>query len=267
MHHQPKKRFGQNFIKDTNLLRKMVDASNIKGLNVLEIGPGLGALTQFLTLDAKKYLAYEIDHSLKPELKKYESPTSHIKFIDFLEDEDINQTLNEYFEKEELHLVGNLPYYITTPIIFKFLSIDQIKTATIMVQKEVGERMISSLNTKAYNGFAAILQFYTNVTKVMVVNKKIFYPAPKVDSMVVRLEKRPSKLSVEQTSLYESIVKMSFGHKRKTLLNNLVDKTNEPKETILKFLVSQGFDDKVRAENLSVDDFIRLTLNWPLIKK
>ncbi len=266
MHHQAKKRFGQNFIKDTNLLRKMVDESNIKDLNVLEIGPGLGALTQFLTLDAKKYLAYEIDHSLKPELKKYESSKSHIKFIDFLEDQNLEQTLEDYFNGEEIHLVGNLPYYITTPIIFKFLSTETLKTATIMVQKEVGDRMISSLNTKAYNGFAAILQYHTNVTKVMTVNKKMFYPAPKVDSMVIRLEKRPPRLNPKQTKIFESIVKMSFGHKRKTLLNNLVDKTGESKEEVLKFLVSLGYSELIRAENLSVDDFIKLTLNWSFNK-
>lgn len=183
--------------------------------------------------------------------------------MDFLEDQDIEETLIEYFNQEELHLVGNLPYYITTPIIFKFLSLEKIRTATIMVQKEVGERMISSLNTKAYNGFAAILQYYTNVTKVMIVNKKMFYPAPKVDSMIVRLEKRPPRLNPLQTIFYEKIVKMAFGHKRKTLLNNLVDKTNEAKESVLNFLISNGFDERIRAENLSVDDFIALTLNWP----
>src|SRR5690554_4958494 len=140
--HQAKKRFGQNFLTDKNLLKKIVEAAKIKNKNVLEIGPGLGALTQFLVLDAKKYLAYEIDYSLKEPLKQYEDQHTTFIFKDFLET-PVEDELTNYFGHEPIHLIGNLPYYITTPIIFKFLSIPNIETATIMVQKEVGERMIS----------------------------------------------------------------------------------------------------------------------------
>src|SRR5690606_38093780 len=110
----------QNFLTDTNLLKKIVLESNVLGKNVLEIGPGLGALTQFLVKDAKKYLAYEIDYSLEDHLKTFLDKDRQIIFKDFLED-DVNVTLQNYFGQEDIHLVGNLPYYITTPIIFKFL--------------------------------------------------------------------------------------------------------------------------------------------------
>ena len=123
-------------------MKKIVDSAQIHDKNVLEIGPGLGALTQFIVKDSKKYLAYEIDYSLKGVLESFVSDDSNIIFQDFLES-DVTSDLNNYFNGEPIHLIGNLPYYITTPIIFKFLEIDQLKTATIMVQKEVGERMIS----------------------------------------------------------------------------------------------------------------------------
>jgi 16S rRNA (adenine1518-N6/adenine1519-N6)-dimethyltransferase len=261
--HQPKKRFGQNFIKDKNLLKKMVDSAEIKGLNVLEIGPGLGALTQFLTVDAKKYLAYEIDYSLKPTLKSFESSNASFKFMDFLEDEHLSVTLQSYFGDEEVHLVGNLPYYITTPIIFKFLETKKLKSATIMIQKEVGERMVSNTNTKAYNAFSAILQYYCKVVRIMNVDKKMFYPVPKVDSMVIKLTKKELPLSEELSRRYEMIVKMAFAQKRKTLVNNIADKIHESKEKIQAFLKELGYQEQIRAENLLVEDFIRLTTNWP----
>lgn len=256
--HQAKKRFGQNFLTDKNLLKKIVDSAKIKDKNVLEIGPGQGALTQFLVQDAKKYLAYEIDYSLKPRLTDYHLPHTHFIFEDFLAS-NIESDLNTYFDKEPIHLIGNLPYYITTPIIFKFLELPQIETATIMVQKEVGERMISKNNLKSYNAFSAILQYYTHVDLVMHVGKKMFKPVPKVDSMVVKLTKKEGPLNLEEELLYKRIVKISFMHKRKTLLNNLSVGLDKPKEEILSILKASNYDETTRAEALSVDDFVRLT--------
>lgn len=261
MAHQAKKKFGQNFLTDTNLLKKIVDSANIKDKNVLEIGPGLGALTQFLTVQAKKYLAYEIDLSLTDHLSKYDTETSKIIFKDFMED-DVTNTLLEYFKDEEVHLVGNLPYYITTPIIFEFLKYDHLKSATIMVQKEVGERIISDRNLKSYNGFSAILQYYTKVSRVVNVNRKMFNPVPNVDSMVVRLEKIESRLSKEQEVLYEKIVKSAFMHKRKTMVNNLSETFAVSKQELQGFLNNLGFKETARAEELSVEDFILITKSF-----
>lgn len=156
-------------------------------------------------------------------------------------------------------MIGNLPYYITTPIIFKFLEIDQLKTATIMVQKEVGDRMISKKNLKSYNAFSAILQYFTDVRLVVNVNRKMFNPVPKVDSMVVQLTKKETKLDKSLELKFIQIVKLSFMHKRKTLLNNLSTGLNEDKAKILESLKSLNLDEKTRAESLSVDDFITLT--------
>lgn len=266
MGHQAKKRFGQNFLTDTNLLKKIVLESNVLDKNVLEIGPGLGALTQFLVKDAKKYLAYEIDYSLEEHLKSYTS--DHVQFIykDFLMD-DVNETLSKYFNDEEVHLVGNLPYYITTPIIFKFLEIKQLKSATIMVQKEVAERMISKTNIKSYNAFSAILQYYTEVKQVVSVNKKMFNPQPKVDSIVIKLTKKSSRLSMAQETLYESIVKNAFVQKRKTLLNNLSTGFDLKKDKVLEFLNEFNLDENTRAESLSVDTFIEITKKWKFMQK
>lgn len=263
--HQAKKRFGQNFLTDKNLLKKIVDQANIKNKNVLEIGPGLGALTQFLVLDAKKYLAYEIDYSLKDQLKTYDAPHTKFIFQDFLESDVLND-LDTYFNNEPIHLIGNLPYYITTPIIFKFLELENLKTATIMVQKEVGERMISQKNLKSYNAFSAILQYFTDVKSVIQVNKKMFKPIPKVDSMVVQLSKKETPLKDEAEKLHIQVVKMSFMHKRKTMLNNLATGLDLDKSIILPILNSLGYDEHTRAESLGVSDFIVLTQSIQQIK-
>lgn len=255
-----KKRFGQNFIKDKNLLKKIVNSADIKDRNVLEIGPGQGALTQFLVPDAKKYLGYEIDLTLKELLNNYEKENAHIIFNDFLMC-DVKQDLQDYFDGEPIHLVGNLPYYITTPIIFKFLEIRKIQSATIMVQKEVAERLISSKNEKSYNALSAILQYYTKVTKVMDVKRTMFYPVPKVDSAVIRLEKRPPRTQKE--ALYVSFVKAAFLHKRKQLVNNLSEVFSIEKHQLAIWLDTMGYLPTVRAEELSVEEMIKMVEKWP----
>lgn len=255
--HQAKKRFGQNFLTDKNLLKKIVEAAQIKDKNVLEIGPGLGALTQFLVLDAKKYLAYEIDYSLQNVLSKFEDKNIKFIFNDFLEAE-VEYDLGNYFKDEDVHLIGNLPYYITTPIIFKFLELKQLQSATIMVQKEVGDRMASQQNIKSYNAFSVILQHYADVRIVMNVNKKMFKPVPKVDSVVIKLTKKETYLTPEEEKLFIKIVKLGFMHKRKTLLNNLSTGLEVDKIKILEILKENGFNETTRGESLSVADFIKL---------
>lgn len=261
MQHQAKKRFGQNFLTDKNLLKKIVLAAKIENQNVIEIGPGRGALTQFLTLEAKKYLGYEIDLTLKDYLlKTYSLENTNFIFKDFMEI-DLLEDLSTYFKDEKVHLVANLPYYITTPIIFKFLEFNQLESATIMVQKEVGERLISVKNEKSYNALSAILQYYCKVTKVIDVNRKMFNPIPKVDSMVIRLERLPSRTNKEK--LYVKLAKALFIQKRKQAANNLSSSLSLNKDQVKEFLVSLGHLETIRAEQLSVDEIILITEKWP----
>lgn len=258
--HQAKKKYGQNFLRDLNLLKKIVNQAQIKDKNVLEIGPGLGALTQFLVHDSKKYLAYEIDTSLIDTLKPFESEKAKFIFEDFMET-DLS-FIEKYFNNEDIHLVGNLPYYITTPIIFKFLEIKALKTATIMVQKEVGDRMVSKQNVKSYNAFSAILQYFTKVTLEVSVNRKMFHPVPNVDSSVIRLEKIDRNLDEALEKKFIELTKIVFQHKRKTVLNNLSTGYLIEKSEIMKVLHQNGMDEFTRAESLTIEQLIELTKTW-----
>ncbi len=259
MQHQAKKKFGQNFLTDKNLLEKIVRLSKIKDQHVIEIGPGRGALTHFLTRDAKDVIAYEIDTTLKPILNKLESEKENLSIVydDFMKI-DLNI-------KEETHIVANVPYYITTPIIFKFLETPNIKTATIMIQKEVAERINAKPNQKAYNSLSVLIQYYAHVEKLMDVKRHMFNPAPKVDSIVIRIEKRDqSLLHGEEEQKFIELVKYAFTQKRKTLVNNLSQYPDVEKSDIITFLNRLGFDERIRAEQLTIEDFIRLAEEWNL---
>jgi len=259
MQHQAKKKFGQNFLTDKNLLEKIVRLSKVKGQHVIEIGPGRGALTSFLVRDALDVVAYEIDTTLKPILNKIEAANHNLEVIydDFMKiDLDV---------KEETHIVANVPYYITTPIIFKFLETKNIKSATIMIQKEVAERINAKPNQKAYNNLSVLIQYYAHVEKLMDVKRHMFTPAPNVDSIVIRIVKRDETLLSEQEEKkFIELVKAAFTQKRKTLVNNLSLIPNTDKAEIIKFLNDLGFDERIRAEQLSLDDFIKLSKEWNL---
>jgi 16S rRNA (adenine1518-N6/adenine1519-N6)-dimethyltransferase len=259
MAHQAKKRFGQNFLTDKNLLEKIVRLSKIELKHVIEIGPGQGALTSFLARDAKDVLCYEIDYSLKkyldPLVDKFDN--LNIVYDDFMKIElDI---------KEESHIVANVPYYITTPIIFKFLETKNIKSATMMIQKEVADRLNAKPNQKAYNSLSVLIQYYTHIEKLMNVSRHMFHPAPNVDSIVIRMVKRDERLlnDIEEKKFIE-FVKRSFTQKRKTLVNNLATYPNVVKQDIITYLNRLGYDERIRAEQLTIDDFIQLSKGWEL---
>ncbi|MGE4320183.1 MAG: 16S rRNA (adenine(1518)-N(6)/adenine(1519)-N(6))-dimethyltransferase RsmA [Acholeplasmataceae bacterium] len=258
MQHQAKKRYGQNFLKDKNLLEKIVRLSQIKDQHVIEIGPGQGALTSFLVKYAKDVKAYEIDTSLKKFLNPIESTNKNLEIIygDFMETELV---LNE-----ETHVVANVPYYITTPIIFKFLETPLLKSATMMIQKEVAERLNAKPNQKAYNSLSVLIQYYTHIEKLMDVKRHMFTPVPNVDSIVIRMVKREDQLlSKEEEIKFVALVKTAFTQKRKTLVNNLslIKETN--KQELIEYLMTLGFDERIRAEQLSIQDFITLSKGWP----
>ncbi|MGI6782413.1 MAG: 16S rRNA (adenine(1518)-N(6)/adenine(1519)-N(6))-dimethyltransferase RsmA [Acholeplasmataceae bacterium] len=249
----PKKKFGQNFITDKNLINKIVVSAKIDDKYVVEVGPGRGALTTELANRAKKVIAYEIDKDLSTYLNKIQTEHNNLVIIydDFLK--------VDFKSDKEWELIGNLPYYITTPILFKFLENNVYNSATIMVQKEVGERIVSQPNSKQYNALSVIVQYLTNVEKVVNVSRKLFYPIPKVDSVVIRLEKKENReLSQEKETHFFNFVKACFVQKRKTLTNNLVEAYQKDKGEINALLKGNQFNENVRAEQLNLRDFIKL---------
>lgn|SRR5690554_1536148 len=254
-----KKKFGQNFLTDKNLLKKIVVEANIKNKNVIEIGPGLGALTNFLVMDAKKVIAYEIDKDLKPALDEIKNNNNN---FDYLFEDILKVDLDL---KEEHHVVANIPYNITSPIIFKLIEEPLIKTATLMVQKEVCERIVASPNSKSYNALSVIVQYYMDVTKLMNVSKKLFTPIPKVDSAVFKMTRKDKVLKTNEEQLFIRIVKGSFHQKRKTISNNLSFEFKVEKALINEFLGDLGIDSLSRAETISVEKFILMSQKWPFL--
>jgi 16S rRNA (adenine1518-N6/adenine1519-N6)-dimethyltransferase len=260
-----KKKFGQNFLVDQNILQKIVSFPSItKETLVIEVGPGLGSLTEHLLKKSKRVLAYEIDNDLIPILgetfKESSLTVIHDDFLNRDIDNDVAD-LKEVFDK--VVVVANLPYYITTPIIMKILEESKIvKELVIMTQLEVAKRITSKPSTKDYNSLSVAIQYKTKAEIVMNVPRTVFIPAPNVDSAIVKLTiidglfKKP----IDELHFYK-LVRASFGQRRKTLVNNLNSQMNLPKEYIIETLESLDFDYRIRAENLSVNDFILLSDN------
>jgi 16S rRNA (adenine1518-N6/adenine1519-N6)-dimethyltransferase len=247
MAHQFKKRFGQNFLRDQNLLKKIVQTAKIKDKHVIEIGPGEGGLTKHAIREAKALVAYEIDTTLQPTLSLIEQSTPNVSFIyeDFLS--------IPTFDTKYTHIIGNIPYNITSPILFKVLALDHIERATFMVQKEFAERMTASSKTKAYNALTVMMQLSFHATYEFTVTKKVFYPTPKVDSAIVSLQRK----NVSNNELNQ-FVKDCFKQKRKTIMNNLFETRSISKETISDALLSLGYLENARAEEVEPADFVNL---------
>lgn len=259
MQHQAKKRYGQNFLRDKNLLKKIVNESHIKDKDVIEVGPGQGALTSFLAEQAHQLTCFEIDKSLKPILDPIEQSHKNLKIVyaDFME-----QDLKAY--GNELHVVANVPYYITTPIIFKLLETKEIKTASLMIQKEVCDRLIAIPGTKAYNNLSVVINYFAKVYKMMDVKRHMFVPKPNVDSAVIRIEKRDIPLlKPEEEKIFLGLVKTAFKQKRKTLVNNWFEAYQIPKEDLQSFLVENQLDINIRAEKITINEFLDIARMWP----
>ena len=249
---QAKKKFGQNFLTDQNILTSIVDSASItKNDAVIEIGPGLGSLTERLCDVAGFVLCYEIDKDLIPVLENNLSSFSNYKILnkDILEvniDNDIDTYLKDY---ENVYVVANLPYYITTPIIFKLLTTtNKIKRLVMMMQLEVALRICGKPRTKDYNALSIAIQYRCFATKVCNVPRTVFIPAPNVDSAVVRLD---------IYDVFFELIKECFSQRRKTLVNNLSNKYEKNK--IIKYLTDNNIKINVRSEELSIDDFIKLS--------
>lgn len=255
-----KKKFGQNFIIDDNIINAIISKSEIDTETlVIEIGVGAGALTSKLSEVAKNVLCYEIDESLKIILDAVLKEKSNVKIIyqDFLQ-ANILDDIKKY-EYKKLYVVANLPYYITTPIIMKIiedkLNVDKI---VVMVQKEVGNRFKAKPNTKEYNSLSIFLNYHYDIKKLIDVSRNVFMPKPNVDSIVVEFSKKVNNYKVKNEDVFYKLIKDSFVQKRKTLKNNLKNYDLEKIEAILK---KYKFDLTVRAEQLSIDIFIDLANN------
>lgn len=262
-----KKSLGQNFLIDTNILRNIVENAELtESSGAVEIGPGIGALTEQLAKVCKKVLAFEIDQRLIPVLKDTLSPYPHVTIInqDFLK-ANVNEVLKEYFtEEEEISIVANLPYYITTPIIMKCLEEKlPFKNMVVMMQKEVGDRIAAQPGTKNYGSLTIAIQYYTTAEIVMHVPRTVFIPQPNVDSVVIRLRKRDEPIvQVKDEAFFFKVVKSSFGQRRKTILNNLtnsLDQGKEKKELIVSSLDAAGIEPSRRGETLTIEEFAKLS--------
>jgi len=254
-----KKKFGQNFIIDENIIDNIIKRTDIKEDSlIIEVGPGSGSLTYKLCSKAKHVLCFEIDSTLEEILKNNlkEFKNVDIIFADFLQ-VDLKKELEKYNYKH-LYLVANLPYYITTPIITKVIDQDiDIDKMVVMVQKEVGDRFNANVNTKNYNSLSVFLQYHFDIHKIMDVSRNVFLPKPNVDSEVVEFVKK-NKQKVNDLDKFYCLVKSSFNQKRKNLRNNLKSYDLEKIECILK---KYGFDLTARAEQLSIDIFIDISNN------
>ncbi len=258
---------GQNFITDEFLLEDIADESGItKDDFVLEIGPGNGALTRCLSDRAYHVVAVEIDKSLIPLLKSNLKDYQNVSIInaDFL-NYDFQNIINEFpVGANDIKVVANLPYYITSPIINNLLQNPYISEMTLMVQKEVAERIVAEPNGKDYGILTLACNYFSNTEMLMVVSKECFFPKPKVDSAVVHFKKHDefigTKLVSPLNETYEKLfklIKASFAQRRKKLLNSLTN-AGYDKETLVTAFSKLNFDENVRAENLSLNDYKNL---------
>lgn len=255
-----KKMYGQNFIIDENIISNIIKKSGIdKKTLVIEIGPGAGSLTYKLAEYAKNVLCYEIDTTLKLLLEDNLNEYNNVEilFKDFLQ-ANVMEDIKKY-DYEKLFVVANLPYYITTPIIIKFIEdLIPVDKIVVMVQKEVGDRFKALPGTKEYNSLSIYLNYYFDVKKILDVSKNVFIPRPNVDSIVIEFSKKQSLLKLNNEKLFFKLVRDSFVQKRKTLKNNL-KKYNL--ETIEKILKKYNYDLSVRAEQLPIEVFVDISNN------
>lgn len=261
---QFKKKFGQNFLIDPHVLDKIVDAAQItKDDFVLEIGPGIGTLTQYLCENARQVLAVEIDDKLIPILKETLQPYDNVEVLhgDILK-QDIQQIADTYNDGKPIKVVANLPYYITTPIIMElFESHVPLANVTVMVQKEVADRMKAEPGTKDYGALSLAVQYYAKPYIAAFVPPNCFMPRPNVGSAVIRLDCL-SRVPVEvhNEKLMFRLIRASFNQRRKTLQNGIANSAelSFTKEQAARAIEQAGFDVRIRGEKLGLEEFARL---------
>lgn len=261
-----KKSFGQNFLTDTNILQKIVDTAEIdKTVNVIEIGPGIGALTEFLAENAAEVMAFEIDDRLVSILADTLRDFDNIKVVneDILKS-DLQTRIKEFANPDlPIKVVANLPYYITTPILMHLIE-SKIPFAefVVMMQKEVADRISAQPNTKAYGSLSIAVQYYMTAKVAFIVPRTVFVPAPNVDSTILKMTRREQPLvQVQDEDFFFRVGKAAFVHRRKTLWNNLTShfgKSEEVKVKLEQALEAADIKPSIRGEALTITDFARL---------
>ena len=256
------KGFGQNFIVNPGVCPKIIEAAGIdKDCGVLEIGPGIGVLTKELAHAAKKVVAVEVDERLPPMLAETLDGCDNVKIVlnDVLKT-DLRQLIADEFAGMRVVVCANLPYYITSPILMKLLEerlpIDNI---TVLVQKEAAERLASAPGTRTAGAVSYAVAYYANARLMFNVQPGSFYPAPKVVSTVIRLDvRRDATVSVEDEPGYFKLVRAAFCQRRKTAANSIAAGLQLPKDKVLAALRAGGFDERIRPEKLTLEDFAKI---------
>lgn len=252
------KSLGQNFLIDKNFVDKIVDGADISGKNVVEVGPGIGTISYEMAKTCKKLVLIELDSSLIAILEENMSDFGNVTIInqDILKT-DLKEIQDKYFGGEPFEFVSNLPYYITTPIIEKIFEEDlDCRSMTIMVQKEVADRMLASEKDKDYSSLSVFVKYYSEAKFLTKVPKSVFMPQPKIDSAVLRLDLRVYDEKVNKEKLF-ALVKAGFLKRRKTIMNSM--SAVAEKDDLRKVFEKLNLKENLRAENLSLDDFINIT--------
>ena len=256
-----KKGYGQNFLIDPNVVNRIVDEAHIdKECGVIEIGPGIGSLTEVLVSSAKKVICYEIDKDMVDILNDNFKGCQNLKIIekDFLK-ADLREDLDYFSDCKKVLVVSNLPYYITTPIVFKLLGEEaEINDFYFMVQKEVGERFSGKPKTKDYNSLSVAIMFQADSKILFNVSRNSFYPAPNVDSVIINIKKVQKDYKVNNKAEFLKFVQSIFSQRRKTLVNNLSVSCSLSKAEIEEKLEENGFKKTVRSEELEVSQIVNL---------
>lgn len=262
-----KKGLGQNFLTDINILEHIVQAAELsENDNVIEIGPGIGALTEFLAQNSHHVLAFEIDDQLVPILDETLSQYDNITILnqDILK-ANLPEIIGDHFDPNKpLKLVANLPYYITTPILMNVLQSGlKFDSITVMMQKEVADRLVAVPGTKAYGSLSIAVQYQTDAQVAFTVPRTAFIPQPNVDSAIVTMKKRvPFNPAPFDDKAFSKFVKVSFMHRRKSFWNNLCaifGKDQDVKDRITNVLTKVRISPQIRAEKLTIEQFIELT--------
>lgn len=266
------KKFGQNFLIDSNILESIVSAADItKDDFVLEIGPGIGTMTQYLCEAARQVVAVEIDKMLIPILKDTLSEYDNVEVInqDVLK-LDIKALAQEKNNGKPIKVVANLPYYITTPIIMGlFESKVPIESITIMVQKEVADRMQTGPGSKDYGALSLAVQYYADAKVQLNVSASCFMPRPNVDSAVIKLTAHEKPVvDVDETLMFK-VIRASFNQRRKTLVNSLKNSSelDYTKEEIVQAIKAIGKEENIRGEKLTLEEFAALSNSLKVVRK
>lgn len=262
---RPKKRYGQNFLIDRNILGKILDAAELTQQScVLEVGPGLGTVTAEAALTARKVVAVEMDKDLLPVLEESIGQMPNVEIVpeDFLK-LNLPEFLQSHFGNDPCTVVANLPYYITSPLIIRFIEVkERINRMVLMVQDEVAERLTAKPGTGGYGSISVFVQYHCDVQVITRAKRTVFFPAPEVDSAVIRLDVRETPaVEVPSEELFFKIVRASFGQRRKTLPKALSGnpELSWTKEFAISVLEQAGIDTTRRGETLSLEEFASIT--------